>query len=529
MLNGQTEAVSDPLSLKQEHNLLRTLSILCVLFGALVRLVQYLSRRSLWEDEANLALNIVNRSYLELLKPLDYNQAAPPLFLWIEKAAIQIFGNNEYALRLFPFICGIVALVGFYQLANRYAVAVAAPIAVLLFACLKYSLYYANELKQYSSDVMVSVLLCLLLIPLRDQILNKKQIIGLALLGASFIWLSHPTIFVMAGIEVSYFLVATNRQRRAILVNRFPVYLAWLLSFAGLYALTIRGTLENQTLASSWGDRYPRSLLDIVWLFDAFGRFFYNPLGFLGITDGLAIAAFLIGCVVYYRRNRVLLLAISAPIITTLIAAYLKQYPFRERLVLFLAPLAILIIATGIASLLTQPRRRLVVSFGVLLFAALVMPPFVRASQLVVYPTRVEEIRPVLAYVKSHQQPEDKLYVYRSGLNQFIYYAPTLGYSPNQYVLGESLMADAESKKPQISKQGVKQFKREVRQLKEPRVWFVFCRASEVEEQAFLSAMKPLGQQLDKLQQTGASAYLYDLKAGTQGNLYKLSDLQKLS
>ncbi|MBW4467727.1 MAG: glycosyltransferase family 39 protein [Pegethrix bostrychoides GSE-TBD4-15B] len=510
---SESTVVSAPKPLKQQH-LFQVLAVLGILFGVLVRLVQYLHRRSLWEDEANLALNIVNRSYLELLQPLDYNQAAPPLFLWIEKAAVQVFGNSEYALRLFPFICGILALVGFYQLAKRYTTALAAPIAVILFACLKYILYYGNEVKQYSSDLMVSVTLCLLLIPLRHQILNRRQLLGLGLLGAAFIWLSHPAIFVMAGIEVGYFLVATRPQRRDILVNRLPLYLIWLISFAALYALTIQGTLENQTLAESWIERYPRSPLDLVWLFDAFGRFFYNPLGFLGVADGIAILPFALGCIAYYRRDRLLLLAILAPIVTTLIAACLKQYPFRERLVIFLTPLAILIIAQGIASLFTLSKQWRKPGFfvGILLLFALVTPPFLRSGRLMIYPTEVEEMRPVLAYVKSQQQPSDRLYVYRSGLNQFIYYAPTLGYAADQYKLGKSLLAEGGGKKLQ-SKQGVKQFKREVKSLQgESRVWFVFCRASEVEEQAFLSTIASLGgQQLDQVHQTGAMAYLYQM------------------
>ena len=57
------------------------LAIIC--FGILVRLVQYLFNRSLWADEAVLALNIVNRSYLELLEPLDYEQGAPIGFLMV--------------------------------------------------------------------------------------------------------------------------------------------------------------------------------------------------------------------------------------------------------------------------------------------------------------------------------------------------------------------------------------------------------------------------------------------------------------
>ena len=67
------------------------ISLLIICFGILVRVIQYLYNRSLWADEAVLALNIVNRSYLELLQPLDYEQGAPIAFLWVEKLAIQIW------------------------------------------------------------------------------------------------------------------------------------------------------------------------------------------------------------------------------------------------------------------------------------------------------------------------------------------------------------------------------------------------------------------------------------------------------
>jgi len=47
------------------------LSAIAVGFGFVIRLVQYLSNRSLWGDEASIALNIINRSYQELLTPLS--------------------------------------------------------------------------------------------------------------------------------------------------------------------------------------------------------------------------------------------------------------------------------------------------------------------------------------------------------------------------------------------------------------------------------------------------------------------------
>ena len=110
------------------------LPYLIIAFGVAMRFIQYLSNRSIWADEAVLALNIVNRSYLELMQPLDYDQGAPIGFLFLEKLAIQILGNNEYALRLFPFICGIGSLFLFYELGKKLISKSAIIISLLLFA-----------------------------------------------------------------------------------------------------------------------------------------------------------------------------------------------------------------------------------------------------------------------------------------------------------------------------------------------------------------------------------------------------------
>ena len=63
-----------------------------VVLGIVLRLVRYLDGRSLWNDEAQLALNVVSRSGLELLAPLDYGQAAAPLFLWLVRGCAVVFG-----------------------------------------------------------------------------------------------------------------------------------------------------------------------------------------------------------------------------------------------------------------------------------------------------------------------------------------------------------------------------------------------------------------------------------------------------
>ncbi|MCI0553542.1 MAG: hypothetical protein L0287_21560, partial [Anaerolineae bacterium] len=92
---------------------------LILLAGFLLRLRQYLTGRSLWLDEAMLALNIVNRDFIDLFKPLDYDQGAPIGFLLFEKTFSLILGRNEFSLRLFPFLVGVASLWLFYLLLKR--------------------------------------------------------------------------------------------------------------------------------------------------------------------------------------------------------------------------------------------------------------------------------------------------------------------------------------------------------------------------------------------------------------------------
>jgi hypothetical protein len=329
------------------------LALCGVLLGVLVRTVQYLSNRSLWGDEVNLALNIIDRSYGELSQVLDNNQAAPLGFLWVEKLATQIWGNSEYALRLFPFLSSIVSLGVFYLLV-RYSSALAAPIAIALFAGGRYTLYFATELKPYSSDVAIALSLFWLLVKTQHKILQTREIIAFACLGSLAIWFSYPAIFVLAGLSGWNLVTASKKSLVKIIINRLGIYFTWLASFGSFYFLTIANTLSNEDLSSSWESRYPDSWSDILWVFDALGRFFYHPMGFLGFTDGIGIFAFIVGCVVCYRRNRNIFLALVSPLVATIIAAYLHKYPFRDRLVLFLAPLAMIIVAEGIAFMLTK-------------------------------------------------------------------------------------------------------------------------------------------------------------------------------
>lgn len=456
-----------------------------------------------------LALNVVNRSYLELLQPLGYDQAAPPGFLWIEKTAIQVLSDSEYALRLFPLIAGIISMIAFYSLSKLTVTAIAVPVALFLFACSRYTLYYATEVKQYSSDVMLAILLALVLIPLRGQLLANRRKILLGMMGAIAVWFSHPVIFVLAGIEIANWITIPANQRRAILINRSPAYGLWIISFATVYFTITANVMQNRSLQSAWGGEYPGTVFDLLWLLESFGRFFYRPLGYIGPFDGVAIVAFLAGCFAFFKLGRRIdLLIIMAPAFTTLMATYLHKYPFRGRLILFLTPFFILVIAEGVAYLCAQfPRRKATGVLGGVLAGLLLIPPANRATSFVFQPEMKEEIRPVLAYVKTHQQPTDRIYA--DAFNHVQYYADKFGYTKADYVSGYGEIFNYRNP---VTPQALQNYLKANNLQSGQRVWFVFAGVSKKGRDEVKARLDSIGQLLDYFEQPGAYTYLYQLK-----------------
>lgn len=482
-----------------------------IVFGIVVRVAQYVWNRSLWADEAVLALNIVNRSYWELLQPLDYDQGAPLGFLMVEKLAVQVFGDNEYALRLFPLICGVVSLFLFYRLAKRFIQGWAIPIALALFASLHYLVYYSWEVKQYSSDVAIALLCSLISLRLLSPKLGIYQIVIVSLVGAIAIWFSHPAIFVLAGIGGSCFLLKLVKKAPIKIANYLVVYSSWIISFIAFYFISIKNLSGDEDLLTSWSAAFPSFPLDIIWYLDAFGKFFYRPLGFNGPMDGIAIIVFVIGCISCYRRNKETLLILLSPVCVTFLASALQKYPFRSRLVLFLTPFVILLIAEGLDYIRRKSRYKLDPIVSILLLLLLLVPPLGSASQLLVKPYLRSEIKAVISYVKTHQQQRDVLYIYQRGQYQFIYYAEKFGYQKGDYIIGVDDLDKYDGKK--LSEAEWKRYQNDLDKLRgNKRVWLLFSHANVASENKRIkSYLDSIGKQIDFFGRPGAFVYLYDL------------------
>ncbi len=160
-------------------------------------------------------MDVLHRSPAALLKPLNRDQVAPVGFLWLEKLSVHFLGNSEMALRLVPIVCGIGSLFLFLAVAWRFLGARAVAIAVGLFAISTPLIYYVSEVKQYSSDIAVALVLYLVADAPVGANLGRASAILAALVGSLAIWFSFPAAFVLGGIGLAAILVAARQQSRS--------------------------------------------------------------------------------------------------------------------------------------------------------------------------------------------------------------------------------------------------------------------------------------------------------------------------
>ena len=478
-----------------------------------MRLIQYIINRSLWLDESFFALNIVNKTFPELFKPLDYMQVAPVGFLVIEKLNVQLFGNNEYALRLFPLIAGISALFLFYKIAKHVLTKEGVIIAVGLFSLSGYLIYYSSEVKQYSSDVAVALLLYTTTLYIRPERFSLPYIFLYGIAGAVAIWFSNPSVFILAGIGLSLLLTFLVKKDWLGVGKLSIICSIWLLSFAAFYLLVGSSLVMSDNvhvMQGGWSDSFmplpPISFSDFKWYIQTFFQVFRSPVG-INLT-GIAALTFLIGCISMFAKNKQWFFILLSPVAITLLASGFHMYPFKGRLILFIVPAMLLFIAEGVEYTWnkTKSASPLIVSILVgLLFSHPILYASYHAMTQSSHAIRpVEDIKTVMCYLKEHKKEEDIVYLYYASKNAFNYYAKRYGFNEDECIIGIRAIEDWKGYILDLDKLSGKK-----------RVWVLFSHIWTLngvdEEKLFAHHLDSIGTRLDCFKAHGASIYLYDL------------------
>jgi hypothetical protein len=416
-----------------------------VVVGLSLRTVQYLARTSLWQDEIALVQGILDFNHTELLtRPLPYDQVAPKGFLAAQKAAVLAFGPTDAVLRFIPFVTSGIALIVFASFVNRALTPVAACVATLLVATAAPLIAFAGTVKQYSTDVCVAVVLSWIALGLVTRPVTGRRTWLAATAGGLLQWFSLPSVLVAAGLIVPIVLWTSTtppearRRRVGVVVG---VWAASGLAIT-LWSLAAMSAETRDYMRLYWADGLgPVSLADWVrtgWPWPRILRLFRGGFGAqAGLGYPLApvypvLAT--IGFVLLWRRDRQVALILLAPLGVTLAAAAARQYPFSDRLILFLVPTAAAAIAevSGAAASLAAPYSRAIAALAV----AAVSVPAVLPVATRLPPYRVEDLKPVLGYVQARHQRGDGIYVYYGAAPVMTVHASEFGLSPNMYAVG---------------------------------------------------------------------------------------------
>ena len=494
------------------RRLMRIATPLAFGFGVVLRLLQYVLNRSLWLDEAYVTLNITHRSFAGLLRPLEFHQGAPIGFLLLEKWAVDLLGAGEYSLRLLPLLASFASLLLFYKLVKSVLSPLAGIIALSLFAICPSLVYYSSEVKQYSSDVAVALLIYFLAIRGTQAEWRLGQSALLGLVGAIAVWMSHPSAFVLAAVGSVFIPIFIAKKDWGKLTRLSLALLMWAASFGICYLVSFRFLARDTELLAYWRDNFmplpPRSVSDLKWFVDSLFGFFTHSVGmqFAAVT----VFAFLVGSAALYIRNRERLALLLVPWLLTLLASGLHAYPFQGRLTLFLVPSALLLVATGVEEVRRATAHHFPLIAWILIVLLFLDPtvytlhhfakPHVEVDHPGVMPP--EEIKPVIAYIRVHRRPGDLIYLFSDSQPAFEYYSELYRlYLPN--VLVSTTSGD-----------NARDYVADLDRLRGKRVWVVISHIhgdGKAESAYIRFYLDTVGNCTDSFQSPGAVTYVYDL------------------
>jgi len=509
-----------------------------VAVGAILRAVQFLSGRSLWHDEALLSLDLIGRSLGDTLGRLDFAQAAPAGYMLAELGVARAAGNSEESLRLLSLVAGVAALALFAVLARRILGPWAAVVATLAFAAADGLVAYSSQLKPYSSDVLVTVVLLLLGLAAQHRPLTRRRALAIGAGGAVAVLFSFPSVFVALSVAVVLLLPGRANGWRESVQPRLPIVALWGLAVLGialdsrLRAQTVRDAFESDSAAfggssgngveAEWLDKFVSGILHSV------GFAQERPLSHLA---KIAVVALAVGLVSLTRRRPAVGAMLALPFLAAGLASLLHLYPLTSRTTLFLLPPFVLLVADGVWWPARRIRGRVGVAIAAAAAVAVLAFPLYSAAYHVVHPRTTEELRPVLEELRRAWRPGDTLYLHPGAQYAFRYYADCDCLDPRSPRLDELVpfarVNGDSTRSPAIKSRSAalvvgRRVATDARLLRDDlaplrgRVWFVYSHSDIHNERLFFETEVPrvldgLGTRLATVERPGAAALLYEL------------------
>jgi hypothetical protein len=383
------------------------ISLFVLVLGIVCRFYHQFIMWSFNGDEINLGLNILNKSFEELVHPLENGQSAPPLFLWLEKILSPI-SKPYLSLKIITFISSSVSLLLFNRIIKTTYEGFLYILLLTIFTFNPFIFYNSLTLKQYSFDLLMGLLAV-------NFFIDSKKILKSYFFFAIWCFLSNTGLLFSAGFIIYHSLKLTKIRSLKIDFKTLKIYLGqilpyllapWLYLIYFYWYMNQSGASEMKSyMVHYWQDSFLPLNEDVFkWIaFQLKGIyfFFFSSYTFLGLT---MLAIFLIGLhkVIFLNKKdnslriqKIIIVYLGTITIHLLLSA-IKMYPFSDRLYLYIAPIVIIILGEGIQyGLVVLKKRYDLNSYSRYLY---LIPVYIGSTYFTYFPFRENDVLSLIQY-----------------------------------------------------------------------------------------------------------------------------------
>lgn len=300
--------------------------------GLFLRIRLYLTGHDFWSDEFRIAFPVLAHPFYRLFRYLDDMQMAPPLYLCLTKILTLIFGKSIFVFRFISIVSGCLSLILFYLLlVKTFKSKIPILLGLFLFAVNANLIYYSNEFKPYSLDVLC--LISLFLIYEKIHLDNKKNIIIWSIIFFILPFFSFASFAALGAI-----LLLKTFEIKSLIKSK-NIFIAGIVLFvSALILFMINKPNKYDMVYNNHLMYFPElSISSLNGLLTKFLDYMqcYSFVSVLMLYFGIILA--------FLNKNKIIKLLLIS-LLLLLFASLIKLYPFGGRMILFMTPVFILFI-----------------------------------------------------------------------------------------------------------------------------------------------------------------------------------------
>ncbi len=315
--------------------------IFIILFiGITARCKLYFANYPFWHDEMLLILNLFDIKGIDVFMPMENGQKVPPFFLLLLAFFVNVLCKSDtynfFILHFIPFISGIFSLFGFYFLLERiFNFKLPVILGLLLFSVNIPLIYFSDEFKPYSTDVLVCVLLLIYYEYFKIKNITNKQVIIYTIAASMLVLFSFPVIIIIPAMLFAKYIEDKHVNFKSLWILAgiiIPCLYLWLSD------INTYNFMNNYWV--DCGGLNDVSFATFKNIFYGFYKYFSGNINY-EYTFAVAVIFMISICSMIIKRkyNCVILLII----LIALGASFLKVYPLADRVSLYIFPVFIIV------------------------------------------------------------------------------------------------------------------------------------------------------------------------------------------